>query len=42
MVPNRFRNEYHHDEIATSSQGKANCNDVRRCTKVCQFGYRGN
>ena len=22
MVPNRFRNEYHHDEIATSSQGK--------------------
>ena len=22
MVPNRFRNEYHHDEIATSRQGK--------------------
>ena len=22
MIPNRFRNEYHHDEIATSSQGK--------------------
>ena len=43
MVPRRFHNQYRHNEVATSSQGKLIIMMYEGSLEVCTtLAYRGN